>query len=421
MIVTLLKAGWLNLRRDRVAQALTFVLPIVFFSIFASVFGGQGSTSRIRVAVVDEDQSELSGRIRAGLERETGLRVRTADAGGARLDRAGGEQLVRSGDVPVAVVIPKGMGAGFGAGGFGAGAVKIQLLADVSDKIAPQMVLGLLQKVTMTAAPDLMMKGGMEQFEKRAGSLTPQQRVAVDAWLPQLKSQATGQASGTGDGAAAMGVSAEIVDVMGSNTRAASLVSFYAAGIGVMFLLFSCVAGAGGALLDEMEAGTLERLLSTRLGMSRLLLGKWLFLAIVGVLQLTVMFLWGAVAFGLPLFSHLPGFAVMTAVTASAAAALGMVLATVAGSRAQLSGFSTILILTMSALGGSMFPRFLMSETMQKFGLLTFNGWALDGYLKVFWRDAALWQLWPQVLVLAGLTLIFLSLARLLARRWETA
>ena len=42
----------------------------------------------------------------------------------------------------------------------------------------------------------------------------------------------------------------------------------------------------------------------------------------------------------------------------------------------------------MSALGGSMFPRFLMSENMQKVGLLTFNAWALDGYLKVFWRDA---------------------------------
>jgi ABC-2 type transport system permease protein len=44
----------------------------------------------------------------------------------------------------------------------------------------------------------------------------------------------------------------------------------------------------------------------------------------------------------------------------------------------------------MSALGGSMFPRFLMSETMQKFGLLTFNGWALDGYLKVFWKTCRL-------------------------------
>ena len=42
---TLLRIGWTNLRRDRVAQALTFLLPIVFFSIFATVFGGQGDAS----------------------------------------------------------------------------------------------------------------------------------------------------------------------------------------------------------------------------------------------------------------------------------------------------------------------------------------------------------------------------------------
>jgi ABC-2 type transport system permease protein len=423
MIGTLLRAGWLNLRRDRVAQALTFLLPIVFFSIFASVFGDQGSqTTRVRLAVVDEDGSELSRRIVRGLEQESALRVRTADDEGTVLDRAGAEALVRNGDVPVAVVIPKGSGASFGAAGLGASAPKVQLLADVSDPVAPQMVLGLLQKVVMTSAPDLLMASGMEQFEARAGALTPQQRQAVDAWLPQLRAQAHGGSAGsvaTGDGS--IGMAAEIVDVMSSGAARRSLVSFYAAGIGVMFLLFSCVAGAGGALLDEVEAGTLERLLSTRLGMSTLLAGKWLFLVLVGVLQLTIMFLWGWMVFGLPLFAHVPGFAVMTVATSAAAAALGMVLATIARTRGQLSGFSTILILTMSALGGSMFPRFLMSETMQKFGLLTFNGWALDGYLKVFWRDAPVWQLWPQVLVLAALTVVFLAAARLFARRWETA
>jgi ABC-2 type transport system permease protein len=188
-----------------------------------------------------------------------------------------------------------------------------------------------------------------------------------------------------------------------------------------MFLLFSSVGGAGGALLDEAESGTLERLLSTNIGMNGLLAGKWLFLSLVGMAQLTVMFLWGRVAFGLPLFSHLPGFAVMTVVTASAAAALGLVLATLSKSRAQLSGFSTILILTMSALGGSMFPRFLMSDAMQRVGLVTFNAWALDGYLKVFWRDLPVWALWPQVLVLTMLAVIFLAIARVLARRWELA
>jgi ABC-2 type transport system permease protein len=418
---TLLRIGWIGMKRDRVAQALTFLLPIVFFSIFATIFGGQGDdrTSRIRIAAVDEDGSELSARVLEGLRREQGLRVRTTvdDDGGAALDRAAAERLVRNGDVPVAVVIPKGIGAAF-AQGFTASGPAVQLLSDPSDPVAPQMVLGLMQKVTMTAAPDLMMQGGMKQFEKYAGALTPEQRKAVDAWLPRLKADASGGAPASA-GAGPMGVSVQVVDVMRADDRRGTLISFYAAGIGVMFLLFSMVGAAGSVLLEEVESGTLERLLSTNIGMGGLLTGKWLFLTLAGIAQLTIMFLWGGLAFKLPLFSHLPGFFVMTAATAAAAAALGMVLATIARSRAQLSGFSTILILTMSALGGSMFPRFLMSETMQRVGLATFNAWAIDGYLKVFWRDAPLWQLWPQVLVLTALTALFFTAARLFARRWE--
>jgi ABC-2 type transport system permease protein len=425
MLMTLLRLGWLSLKRDRVAQALTFLLPILFFSIFATVFGGQGNsqTSRIRIAVVDEDQSEFSRRMIDGLQKEQGLRVRTTATpeGGPVLDRAAAERLVRNGDLPVAVVIPRGLGAAFVEKGFGPGGPSVQLLADVSDRIAPQMVLGLLQKVTMTVAPDLMMTGGMAQFEKHGGPLTPQQRAAVQQWLPMLKEQASGQAGPSGGSGSPMGLGVDVVDVMRTDDRRGSLISFYAAGIGVMFLLFSSVGGAGGALLEEVESGTLERLLSTNIGMTQLLIGKWLFLSLIGMAQLTVMFLWGWAVFNLPLFSHLPGFFVMTIATAAAAAALGMVLAAVARTRGQLSGFSTILILTMSALGGSMFPRFLMSETMQKFGLLTFNGWALDGYLKVFWRNAPVWQLWPEVLVLVGASIVFMTAARVVARRWETA
>ena len=421
MIGTLLRIHWTNLKRDRVAQALTFLLPIVFFSIFAGVFGSQGqdSTSRLRIAVVDEDASELSGRIVEGLRKEGALRVRTTveTDGGAALDRASAEALVRNGDLPVAVVLPKGLGASAAAFGSANSGVRIQLLADVSDPVAPQMVNGLLQKVTMTSAPDLMMQGGISQFEKHAGALTAQQRTAVDTWLPQLK--AGGAAGGSAGAAGGFGIGIDTVDVMRKG-NSESLVSFYAAGVGVMFLLFS-VAGASGTLLDEVDSGTLDRLLSTRVGMGGLLAGKWVFLTMMGVFQLTIMFLWGRIAFGLDLFSHLPGFFVMTAITAAAAAAFGLVLATIARTRAQLSGMSTIIILIMSSLGGSMFPRFLMSETMQQFGLFTFNAWALDGYLKVFWRNAPLWQLWPQVLVLGGLTLVFLAAARTFARRWEAA
>jgi ABC-2 type transport system permease protein len=420
MITTLLRIAWTNLRRDRVAQALTFLLPIIFFSIFASVFGNQGgnSTARIRIAIVDEDGSELSRRMADGLKRETSLRVRTtsdAEGKGTVLDRAAAERLVRDGDVPVAIVLPRGLGDAAMTYGGRDSSPRIQLLADVSDRIAPQMVFGLLQKVAMTSAPDLMMQGGLSRFERYAGEMTPQQKSAVKTWLPRLKPggpDAT-QASGV------LGIGIDTIDVMRQG-KTESLISFYAAGVGVMFLLFS-VSGASGTLLDEVDSGTLDRILSTRVGMTGLLAGKWIFLALMGTAQLTWMFLWGRIAFGLDLFHHLPGFFVMTIVTAAAAAGFGLVLATLARTRAQLSGMSTIIILIMSSLGGSMFPRFLMSESMQRLGLVTFNAWALDGYLKVFWRDAPVWQLWPQVLVLVTLTAIFLLLARTFARRWEVA
>jgi len=80
-----------------------------------------------------------------------------------------------------------------------------------------------------------------------------------------------------------------------------------------------------------------------------------------------------------------------------------------------------LIVLSLNAIGGSMFPRFLMSETLQKISLVGFNAWALDGYLKVFWRQAPLAALLPQVGALLGFTVLFLLMARRFARRWEAA
>jgi ABC-2 type transport system permease protein len=419
MITTLIRVGWLNLKRDRAAQALTFLLPVIFFSIFASVFGNQGgdAMSNIRVALVDEDHTDASARLVAAIRKEDALRVTTETAGegaaATALDRAGAEVLVRNGDLPIAIVIPMGTGQRIADSGL-AGAT-LTLLTDPSDPVASQVVQGLLQKAVMTNAPDLALSSGLQQFEKYAGPMTDTQRQTMGGYLAQLES---GEGDG-GDGTAMAGVTVDVVNVLGGGDDSADLIAFYAAGIGVMFLLFSC-SSAGGAMLEEVESGTLERLIGSRLGMTGVLLGKWIFISMLGFLQLTVMFLWGWLVFGLDLWSHIPGFLVMTLFSAMAGAALGLVFATASRTRAQLSGLSTIVILTMSALGGSMFPRFLMSETMQKMGLVTFNAWALDGYLKVFWRELPITALAPQVAVLAGVTIVLLAVARVFARKWET-
>jgi ABC-2 type transport system permease protein len=432
MIPTLLRISATSLSRDRVAQAMVFLLPISFFSFFALVFGNMhNGTGRVHVAVVDQDHSDSSRRLIAALAREKGLRVETASRpdGAAKnapevpLDEARAQAMVRNGDVPVAIVVPAGFDTTFMR--FGNEAEPLRLLTDPSDAIAPQIVGGLLQKVAMTAAPDRFAKSGIDEFEHYMGRLTPAQREAVDGWIPRIRSKASADSGMASSGVpqadstdALSGIlRVKVTEVLGEK-KDNGMVSFYAAGIAVMFLLFSCSAGAG-VLLDELDSGTLDRVLTTRVGMNGLLLGKWTWLTLLGMLQILVMFLWAMVVFKLDFLHHLPGFAVMAFFTAATAATFGLVLATACRTRQQLGGISTIVILMMSGLGGSMFPRIFMSDGMQKLGLLTFNAWALDGFVKVFWRNASLAELLPQVGVLSAFALAFATVARLQARRWE--
>jgi len=432
MIATIVRNGFRALRRDRGAWILSFILPVAFFSIFAFVFAGMGgnSTPRVNVLVVDEDRSASSERLVRGLRQEGSLvattrpEVKTGEPTPPEYTAATAVAAVKSGTAPVALIIP----AGFGANPISftpvTGRKAIRLLHDSSNPVAAQMVAGLLQKVVMTSMSDSMADLGMRYFAQASGGLTPQQRQKVDSSLAQMRDytarrdQQSNPPAAAGDNNASGLVAVEMHDVVGENKRS-PMIAFYAAGIGVMFLLFTASA-AGGTLLDEAESGALDRILSARVSMTTLLAGKMTYSMLLACSQLTLMFLWGAAVFHLDLFTHLPGFIVMTVATSFAVASFGMLLASVSHTRAQQAAVATLIILTMSAIGGSMFPRFLMPEAMKKVGLLTFNAWAIDGYTKVFWRDEPVSHLAPQVAVLLGSGVVIFLIARRFARRWES-
>lgn len=420
-----------GLRRDRAALALSFVLPIAFFSIFAMVFGGQNDTiPRVRLIVVDQDHSSASRDLVRALEREGSLIASTHPKGAkgrpqpADYTAASAEAAVKNGDAPVALIIPPGWGAHpLAFGPEGQRGQKIELLNDQSDAIAPQIVNGLLQKAAMTAMPASMATQGMQYTAKYLGALTPEQQKRWqqdEAYLQQLQKERSSGQTGASSSSSGFGgglIAVETRAVVGQH-RNQSLISFYAAAIGVMFLLFTA-SGAAGSLLDEAESGTLDRVLSSRVTMTTLLAGKLTFNTLLAFTQLVVMFLWGWAVFHLDFFSHIPGFVIMGLSTAFAVAAFGILLASLCRTRAQLGAVSTLLILVMSSVGGSMFPRFLMPAAMQKAGLFTINAWAIDGFTKVFWRELPLTSLWPQVSVLLATGIVLFAVSRRIARRWE--
>jgi ABC-2 type transport system permease protein len=424
-MVPIIRTAWTALRRDRGALALSFILPVSFFTIFAVIFGGRSnSTPKVSVILVDEDQSGVSQKLIKGLSEES-LSVLTRPAPKRGVEQpdytaATAEDAVRAGTAPVALIIPPGFGANPISFGGGNQHVSLQLLKDSSDMVAPQIVTGLLQKVAMTAMPEVMAQQGAKYMDEYAGGFTPEQRKRFDnglAALSQRGSREDGSPETRRDPNSGMPISVTARDVVGENKHN-PMVSFYAAAIGVMFLLFTA-SSAGGSLLDEAESGTLDRVLSSRVTMGTLLAGKLCYCSLLAFSQLVVMFVWAWLVFKLDFIPHLAGFVIMGVCTAFAVAAFGMLLASTCRTRAQLGPLSTLVILIMSSVGGSMFPRFLMPEAMQKAGLLTINAWAIDGFTKVFWRDEPVSHLWPQVLVLLLVGSALFLIARKLARRWE--
>jgi ABC-2 type transport system permease protein len=432
----IIRTAMMSLRRDKAALALAFILPIGFFSIFAIIFGSMHDTvPRVRVILVDQDHSTASQSLVNALKKEDTLVVRTHPDASKNAPTppdytaVSAEAAVKAGDVSVALIIPQGWGANpitFGPDQQ-TNPHKIQLLNDSSDAIAPQVVSGMLQKAAMTSMPATMASLGEKYTEKYVGTLTPEQRKQWNdnlAYLKNLESQRAQPGAGSSANPASessrgfSGIIAVQTRAVVGETQNKPALSYYAAAVGVMFLLFTASASAG-ALLDEAESGTLDRVLSSRIGMTTLLAGKLTYNTLLAFAQLTAMFVFGWAVFHLDLWTHISGFLVMGFSTAFSVAAFGMLLASLAKTRAQLGAISTLLILTMSSIGGSMFPRYLMSSAMQKAGQFTLNSWAIDGFTKVFWRDLPVTALWPQVAVLLGAGAVLFLFARRFARRWE--
>lgn len=496
MIATVLRISLLRLLHNRPELVLTFVVPVLFFSVFALIFGHRdaGGAARLRVAFVDEPQTAQSRRwMEKILESKAVRPVPGVDpvAGQAEglpiLSSAEAPQWIRLGraDAVFRIGVQKDSASG--------APLRVQVLTDSFDPITSNIAAALAQSSLMElislgttdglqrmAPSALAMEGDpanpfsegpsdsrssghseasaslavwsepsgpvSARFSDRgdASSAMPSDSTALATHLQSQGSALPGDPAAlaiaaslpmpegrlmdrwpNGQGAESQSLSSipmslpevEVVDVLG-NGKANPIVAMYAAGIAVMFLLFSATAGSG-ALLEEREQGTLDRLLGSRMTIDQLLLGKWLFLMGLGLVQTTVMFAWGQCVFGVDLVGHWDGFLAMTTVTAGAAASLALLLATLCHSRNQLNWISVVLILSMSALGGSMVPRYVMSQTMREIGMVTFNAWALEGYNKVFWRDLPVSQLATELAVLTASGFLMLLAARLAAQRWE--
>jgi ABC-2 type transport system permease protein len=276
------------------------------------------------------------------------------------------------------------------------------------------MLAGQIQKAYFAALPDVALGSVVSILEESFLELNEQQQMQLQIGFARIRENAK-QGRETGWRLQELFERESIV----GQTAAVNHVAYYAGAVAVLFLLFTSVNGAI-TLLEERESGILERILAGP-GSTRVLVnGKFLYLLLQGFLQLSVIYLVAWLVYGVDLPGNFVPWALTSVAASAAAAGMALALATACHSRRQAQTLSTLVILVLSALGGSMVPRFLMPQLLQDLGWLTPNTWALEAYTAIFWKGEpmqALWAPWGLLVITAGVGLL---LAQRFTRRLET-
>jgi ABC-2 type transport system permease protein len=175
-------------------------------------------------------------------------------------------------------------------------------------------------------------------------------------------------------------------------------------GYAIMFLLFA-TTGSAASLFEERNDGIFLRLLSMPVKRTHILWSKFIFNTILGVVQALTLFVASSLLFRVDVFPNFLNLFVVSLFASAACTAFGMFLASVSKTPQQAQGFGTLLIISMSALGGAWFPLSMMPEPMQVIGKFTLVYWGVESYLGALWEEAGLFALIPQLGVLAGIAL----------------
>lgn len=405
MTLAILRAAFLLLLRDRGALLMALVVPVVFFMIFAEIFAtAAGDQLQLRIAIVDEVKSDESTRLLAALTAEPAIRPVPGE-----LTRESARDLVRRGTADVGLIIRADGEALATAAGLAA--PPLLLLVDPSRSVTATVLTGQLQRAYFTALPDLAVGRVAELIGTEFTTFTPEQQAEIAVGLKDLRNRAgTEQPAGwTFD---------ELVErdnVAGQNA-ALNNVAYYAGAVAFMFLLFAAAQSALG-ILDDQEAGILDRIAAGPGGIDVVINGRFLFIVLQGLVQTCLIFGVAWLAYGVDLPGNLGPWAMISLSSAVLAAGLGLLLVTACETRAQAQVLPTVVILIMSAIGGSMVPRFFMPHWLQQLGWATPNTWALEAYSGVFWRSEPALQLVPICFSLFGIGIAALGLSHWFGRR----
>ncbi len=360
MIFAVFKIMWLRLWRDKGALILAFLLPGFIFAIFAAIFSNaSGGNLDLRVALANVSEAHETAFFSEQIQDSELISV-SFDESWTETDII---DRVRLGQDDVGIVLFAKISDPT--------IPSIRIIEDPSRKVAATVLEGQIRQMLVTLSGE----DPTNFFETKS----------------------------------ALGL---------SNTLSLDdpTVTYYIGATAILFLLFSAMQGAAISI-DERRLGISDRLMVGPYGAFAMLSGKFLFLTLIGFIQAVIICTVAALFFEVPVTLFLSRLALACLGAAVLASGLALLLASLCKTQTQMNTVSTFAVLLLSAIGGSMVPRFMMPEWLQELGVFTPNYWSIEAFYGILARGQSLVDLLPVWGVLFGGGFICLGLAAILSHK----
>jgi ABC-2 type transport system permease protein len=355
----MLRAIWLTaqnearlLVKDPIVLFMLLFAPVVIITVagysLGSLYGG--TPNSIRLPVVNLDKGQVADGIIRALHNERNLSLEMLD------DPDEARRLVNRRDrTPVAMVIQAGTSAAVAAG------------------LQPRLILFVdpVRRVEVNAI-ELRIDELCRKVTEQAGAAAQSQIESVQA--PQ---------------ALRLPGDLGFVERPAIEGEAVSVNAFdqYVPGFGVTFLLIGMMLGIALTLFDERDWGTLKRLQVSGAPLSGLLLGKLFARFIVGIVQMALLFAVGWALFGITLGRHPVALIIPTIGISFAAAALGLVVASIASAHDSVMPLGVTVSMAMAAIGGCWWPLDFEPGWMREFARWMPTTWTMQAFNDLMIRN----------------------------------
>jgi ABC-2 type transport system permease protein len=390
------------LLKDRASMIYLFLLPIVFILVLSAALGGllgEDADSLITLPVVNSDSGgELSQAFLDGL----------ADAGGVQVklyEQAQAQAQLEAFEIGRVLTIP----AGFTDDVIAGRRVDLRLVSHPdADETTTESVLRVVSGVARSMSLQAQLIASFEQMGAMlSGSPQEYQVFSSERIVTQAESQF--EKSKT---TPLVAVEQAQPEHLGAQVAEPNAVQQNVPGYTILFVFLTAQATASSIFREKRE-GSFRRLLAAPVRKASMLAGKMLPNLITGLIQIAVIFTIGVFVLPLIGLERLTlgddplALVLVSLLLALCSTGLGILIAAIARTEAQIGGLSTLALWTMGAVGGCLFPPFLLGGLLDVVGKVVPHYWAIQAYQDLIVRGRGLADVAPEMLALMGFTLVF--------------